>query len=289
VSRVLDRPWRNYIDSKVLYFAYFYAVWVTLKFANMAAGDMPAPHHASWVVEYLWLFIEPPTGPLWFIYILAFFFIAVRLSRRMPPLLVLGAAIALEVADLQTGIKLADKFALYFVYFYSGHLFARHVFRGAQWSQSNPRRALGLLLVWISVHSVLLALDWESLPGMKLLLGYAGAVAVMLVSTLLANVSWMGWLSYLGRHSIVIYLGFVVPLGLIRKFIVNSAQVTDVGSLSLIVTVIAVAGALCIYWAVNRTPLRFLFAYPSWLSLEALHVLGLKRSLHYRKMLKILS
>ncbi len=36
LARVIDRDWRTYIDRKVVHFAYFYVLWVTIQFAIKA-------------------------------------------------------------------------------------------------------------------------------------------------------------------------------------------------------------------------------------------------------------
>ena len=38
LSRVIDRDWRTYLDRKVVHFAYFYVLWVTIQFAFKAPG-----------------------------------------------------------------------------------------------------------------------------------------------------------------------------------------------------------------------------------------------------------
>ena len=43
LARVIDRDWRDYLDRKVVHFAYFYVLWVTIQFAfkaPMFAADM---------------------------------------------------------------------------------------------------------------------------------------------------------------------------------------------------------------------------------------------------------
>jgi uncharacterized membrane protein YcfT len=267
VSRVLNRSWRAYIDSKVLYFAYFYMLWATFKFLNMHAGDLLDGDLLALAPQYLRLLVEPPTGPLWFIYILAVFFIAVRVLRRVPPAIVFALAALLQMLDVDTGVKVVDKFSQYFVYFYSGYLFARHVFRAAAWARAHASTVAVLLLLWFAMHLSLFLRGWSLLPGLNLALGFAGVGAVMLFATLCARTRWMRWLGYMGRNSIVVYLGFVVPLGLMRRFIVSPPVAIDAGTLSLIVTVLAIMGALLLYRAVRRTPLRFLFARPAWTSI----------------------
>ena len=34
----IDRPWRAYLDTKVVHFAYFYVLWVNIQFAMKAPG-----------------------------------------------------------------------------------------------------------------------------------------------------------------------------------------------------------------------------------------------------------
>lgn len=269
VPRIMKRPLRAYIDSKVLYFGYFYAVWVTLKFVNMEWHALLNLQWSSLVPAYLQMYVEPPSGPLWFIYTLAVFFVAIRAVRRLPPLLVLSAAIALQlaVADTEWGFKVGDKFSRYFVFFYSGYLLSPHVFRAAQWVGSRLTLSLALFAIWFAVELTAVALRITHLPGMQLALGYAGAFAIELLATLLCRLPWMGWLRYLGSHSLVVYLGFVVPMGMMRRFL-ETPPISDVGTLSLAVTVLSIVGALLLHYAVRTTALRFLFERPAWTSLE---------------------
>jgi uncharacterized membrane protein YcfT len=269
VARVLNRPLRAYIDSKVLYFVYFYLIWATLKFVNMNAGALLGPDALALLPQYLHLLVEPPTGPLWFIYILAVFFIVVRLVRNVPPVVVLAVAAALQISDLHTGIKVFDKFSMYFVFFYSGYLFSRYVFQAAEWALDHARLAVAVFAMWFAVHLSLFLLGWTLLPGLNLVLGYAGAGAILLLGTMCSRKSWMNWLAYLGRNSIVVYLGFVIPLGLLRRFVVSPHVTLDIGLLALLVTALSIIGALLLYWSVRHTPLRFLFVRPVWASIQA--------------------
>jgi uncharacterized membrane protein YcfT len=47
--RVIDRDWRDYLDRKVVHFAYFYALWVTIQFAFKAPGlAAVSPRNTRW-------------------------------------------------------------------------------------------------------------------------------------------------------------------------------------------------------------------------------------------------
>jgi uncharacterized membrane protein YcfT len=270
VSRVINRPLRSYIDSKVLYFIYFYAVWVTLKFVNMELYNLlGSADRLPLLLSYLKLYVEPPTGPLWFIYILALFFLAVRLVRSLPVPLVMAVAVLLEVADLQTGLKAVDEFTHFFVFFYAGYVGARYVFGAAEWARAHARIARMVFAAWFLANAVLVSNQLTHLPGMPLIMGFAGAFAVSLLATQLAGVAWLGWLRYLGQNSIVVYLGFVIPIGLMRRYIAPSASIADPGTVSFMVMVLAVAGAVLLYWGLRNSPLWWLYKRPSWTSIAS--------------------
>lgn len=268
VWRVIDRPLRRFIDTKVLYFAYFYAVWVTFRFSFTDLTR--AYHEGSLITEYLRLFVEPPSGPLWFIYILALFFVTARLLRNWHPGIVLALGVGLQLADLHTGITLLDKFACYFVFFHGGHLLAQRLFGFARWAQSHPAITVLLLGGWFLLNAWAVHENALALPGARLLLGFAGAVAVMLVATLCGRTSWLDSLRWLGSHSIVIYLGFSIPLGVMRLFIHHAAGILDPGTVALIASLGSIAGAALLYLLLRRTPLRFLFTRPAWTRLAPL-------------------
>ena len=63
-----------------------------------------------------------PFGTLWFIYLLAVFFLVAKLLRPVPPALVWITAALLEAAPIATGNMLIDEFSSRFVYFYTGYL-----------------------------------------------------------------------------------------------------------------------------------------------------------------------
>ena len=84
---VIDRDWRTYLDRKVVHFAYFYVLWVTIQFGFKAPGFAAESSWAHAGYLYLESFIEP-FGTLWFIYLLPIFFVVTKATRRLPPLLI---------------------------------------------------------------------------------------------------------------------------------------------------------------------------------------------------------
>src|ERR1700704_3023775 len=141
LSVVIDRDWRTYLDRKVVHFAYFYVLWVTIQFGFKAPSFAAETSWAHVGLMYLQSLIEP-FGTLWFIYLLPVFFVVTKATRKMPPLLIWAVAALLEMAHIATGWTVIDEFSARFVYFYSGYLFAHHVFALSDRARARPVLAL---------------------------------------------------------------------------------------------------------------------------------------------------
>lgn len=283
---VIARPWRRYLDRKVVHFAYFYILWVTIQFA------LKAPQWLGEGISYGeimslwgWSFLQP-FGTLWFIYLLPVFFVVTRLLRPVPWQIVLAAAALLEILPVHTGSVIVDEFASRYVYFFAGYLFATNIFAIAEWAKRNASKALLGLAAWVLVNGIAtftpvpesmsamlrdrahLAFI-SDLPIVSLSLGAAGAVAVILLTALLSQLRWSAFLGYLGRHSIVIYLAFFFPMAVSRILLLKFAPFLDIGTVSLLVTAAGVTGPVILHLIIQKTGYgKFLFERPQWARLE---------------------
>src|SRR5260370_25511699 len=140
-SVVIDRDWRTYLDRKVVHFAYFYALWVTIQFGFKAPSFASETSWTHVGLMYVESFIEP-FGTLWFIYLLPLFFVVTKAMRRMPPAAIWGVAALLQMARIATCRTAACAFCARFVYFYSGYLFAGYVFALSDRARARPALAL---------------------------------------------------------------------------------------------------------------------------------------------------
>ena len=267
LARVIDRDWRTYLDRKVVHFAYFYVLWVTIQFI-IKAPTFAAQHGWAQVgTDYLEAFIEP-FGTLWFIYLLPIFFVVTKLLRGVPPIVVWLVLAGLEMTHLNTGWTVPDEFCARFVYFFTGYWVASRIFAFTAAAQAQPQLALMTLAVWAFVNAALVHLGVSTLPGVSLALGLAGACAVIAVGALLARMNWLNVLRYCGEHSIVIYLAFFLPMAATRTALLRFGFIADVGWASIVITTVGVVGALCMWWVVRSTSLKFLFERPAafWLT-----------------------
>jgi uncharacterized membrane protein YcfT len=232
----------------------------------------------AWGASFADALIQPNPN-LWFIYVLPLFFVATKLARAigLPGWALWLAAVALQTVPLHTGWEAIDDYgARYYVFFLTGYLLAPHVFTLAAWAREHvPEAAIGLA-GWFSFNAAIAFAaspvagyaKVADVPGVRIAVGLVGAMAVITAASLPSRMNWAGYLRYAGRNSIVLYVSFVLPMAATRLLLLKSGLVSDIGVVSLIVTVVAVAVPLALHWAVRGTWARFLYERPAALKFE---------------------
>lgn len=263
LARALQADTRTFVDRRVVHFAYFYVLWLVIQ-SVVKVGEVSGGSAAGFV-EHLARALVEPYSMLWFVYMLAVFSIAARLVRNLPPALVLVAAAVLSILPIHTGILVVDEFCARFVYFVAGWHLAGRVFAIAEAARARPGAALALLGLWALANGAI-ALGPLSplaqLPGAGLVLGGAGAVAIVAIAALATPSLLARPFAYAGRHAIAIYLAFFLPMAAAREILVRTGLVEDIGLVSLAVTLCAVIAPLVLERLVRATPLAFLFERP---------------------------
>lgn len=263
LSRRIDRDWPDYIDRKVIHFAYFYILWLAIQLALRLPAALPEISMAGAVATFAHALVQP-FGTLWFIYLLPIFFVVTKALRKASAGVVFTVAAVLEISDIHTGSVIIDEFAARFVYFYSGYIFAPHILGAAERVGRQPLAALAALTAWAVFNAFCVSYGWADRPLVSLALGFAGVGAVLAMSVLVAEHRAARPLAYCGEHSIVIYLAFTIPMAATRILLLKTGWITDTGAISLVVTAAGVLGSLIIYWSVRNTALAFLFKRPDW-------------------------
>lgn len=275
LSQVIDRPWRAYADRRIAHYFYFYALWAVIHIVFKAAlvGRDPAG-----ALSYLaWAIVEP-YGVLWFIYMLGAFGLVSKLlyELKVPHWAALLVGAVLQMAAIHTGSYLVDQFCAYFVYFYAGYVFAPQIFRLADWSAHHVGAALGVMAAWAVINAVLvftpgfrldpvhIQMGWAALPGMHLLAALAGALAICVASALLVHLPWMNWLRWMGGKSLVVYVAFVLPMGIARTLLL-AVGIEEPNLVSLVIMTVAIVSPLVLWWITEKIGFgKFLFERPPW-------------------------
>ena len=278
LGRVIDRDWRLFADRRIVHFAYFYGLWVVLqsltKYGQIVDGAGPEAflaHLAHALIE--------PYSTLWFIYLLAVFSVVTKLLRPVGGPLLLGVAAFLQTVPLETSSYLVEELCARYVWFVAGYLFAERIFAFADTVRRHVGWTLLGLAAWAAVNGVLAFAPsghpthptLASLPIVSLLVGGAGAMAIVATAALLTQAGGPVTAIFraCGTRSIAIYLAFFLPMALTRSLIVKSNAIVDIGLASLIVTLVAVTVPLAVERLVRHTPLAFLFRRP-----RAFHIVG---------------
>ncbi|MDD9908231.1 MAG: acyltransferase family protein [Ahrensia sp.] len=282
LSLTIDRPWRLYLDRKVLHFFYFYVLWMAIQFAFKGGfAVMDGESVSSVLRSFAFAFVQP-FGTLWFIYLLPVFFVVTKLFRSRPYWL-LAIAVVLEILPINTqgisqalggvfgvtevhhGWVLIDEFCARLVYFVAGYLFATRLFDLADWARANVMSTLVLLVCWGVVNGALVQFGWSGLPLVSLALGSAGAVAIIVFAALVSRLVAFAPLVHAGANSIVVYLAFFLPMVVSRLLFLKFAPWLDAGTMAALCTLIGVATPLIGYAIIKRIGLgMFLFHRPNW-------------------------
>jgi len=275
LSQVIDRPWRAFADRRVVHYLYFYVLWaaihIVFKVGLLAANPLGMVEQLAWAV------VEP-YGVLWFIYLLAMVGAVTKLlhALRAPVWAVFAVGAILQMATIHTGSYAIDQFAAYFVFFYAGYVMAPLLFRLAGWAGDHLALALAGLLVWAAIHAALVfspgfamqpvhpVMGWAGLPGIHLILALAGTAALCVIAALLTRLPAMDWLRWMGSKSLIIYVAFVLPLGISRTVLIKLGLLEPT-MLTALTMAIAIVSPLVLYALVKRTGMgNFLFERPDW-------------------------
>lgn len=269
LSQTLNRPWRSYLDRKLVHFAYFYVLWVSIVFI-VKAGKISGGDATVWLEHYLFAFVQPH-GPLWFIYLLAIFFIATRLLQAVPLPVLWFVAGALHVAHLETGSVIVDQFASRYVFFLTGFWLAAHVFSWAELARTRFLPIAGLAAAFLVLNVLALTSGREFYTWATLPLGLIGCFAAIGVVSAAYARGWVSPLTFVGRRSLVIYLAFFIPMAATRIIGLKVVDVTPLTAdvLVWIIPAAAVIGAMIMGEIAPRIGLGWLFVRPKWARLKS--------------------
>ena len=261
----LMRNWRDYIDHKVLHLVYFYVLWTLI---NCVLKCLPEVGWSlSALLAKLPTYLYEPMGTMWFIYVLALFFIATKLLLPLGRYVLLALAIGLELVPISTGFTAVDAFAANYVFFVVGVVFADTIKERVGQSRLPFLATLAIFAAAFAANLMAYQLNLFHAPGAHLLLGVALPLAILLSLKGLVERVPLGWLAYCGKYSIVIYLSFFLPMAVTRILLIKTGIITHVDVISGITFLVAVTSPLVVHWLIKDTRLKFFYSRPQWVHL----------------------
>ncbi|MEM9055206.1 MAG: acyltransferase family protein [Pseudomonadota bacterium] len=271
LHRSINSDASAYYDRKVVHFAYFYVLWlvILMPFKEM---ELLFSNPIEFGQAVLWALIEP-VNALWFLHMLAIFYVVVRLTRHVPIWLMLLVGLALNTgykADwIDTEWTVLNRFADRFIYFYIGYVAAQYIFKSADLVRKNSPALIAGLLIWGIANWYMAAQGWHHVPLVAPVIGLIGAAAVCALGVLMAKHRVGDVVRYVGQNSLVVYLTFYIPMKVTEKVIDRIGDpLGSVGLSTAIILFVAVASPLVFAWIIRKTPLNFLYVRPDVLKLK---------------------
>lgn len=271
LSRTISSNLTTYIDKKVVHFAYFYLLWLALTLL-LTDNDVLRANPIEFAKLYLWNIIQP-TGVLWFVHMLAVFYVITRLLARLPKWMVFAAAAALQIAHqalwIDTPSFILNRTMEYYAYFFLGYAIHGLIFDVAARAKARPWVTLAVISGWAVCNYWLVEQDFHTIPGYGLMMGLAGAIAIVEIAALLSKWKSARFLRYCGQNSIVIYLTFIFPLTVLERVLASQGWIADVGTASLVILVISTVAPLLFHLAIKLTPLIAFYVRPTWAKVKS--------------------
>lgn len=267
LSRVIDRPWKNYIDKKIIHYGYFFLLWSGICLLLLVAIGEVSGGVKGMITRYWSMISSWPFHMLWFIQMLPAYFLFTRLVKSVPVWLMLLIAIALHsYQPFETGRIIIDEFWHRYVFFYVGYVFSSRFFQLADWVEQHTAKSVFCLVAWIIVNGAAVYLGVDKAPLISIALGLAGAMAVVVVAVLLEKQSVFNWVRYLGENSLIVYLGFYWPMILASHILISQFPVSGYNGLfTVLVSIAGIAGSVLVFQLVRRIQwMAWLFRRPRW-------------------------
>ncbi|MEX8520428.1 MAG: acyltransferase family protein [Leptothrix sp. (in: b-proteobacteria)] len=269
LGRVIHRPWRSYLDTKVVHYGYFLVLWTVPYLAWRLFVEAPPELSALKVVKTYIYFLIQPLAMLWFIQMLAIYFVTTRLLRNMPSWLLLTTTAMLSTAQIHSHFAPLEHFAQYYVFFVAGYLFSARIFKWADWAADHRQQAWLLIGAWAVTNAWFVTEGWSLLPVWEMVCGFTAIGAIIALSSLLAGAPWLNWLRDLGHHSIVVYLGFYLPLLWWLAAYRHYGWQIEINLLATLTVLLGVTAAVLFNLITRHSVWAFLFKRPAWAHLRS--------------------
>ncbi len=275
LHRSINKPWGEYIDKKVIHFAYFYFLWIAITFVIKYPLTDPSSAHGFTIDRLLWSAIEP-FGTLWFIYMLAVFYVVTRLLNPLPMPVVMAIGLALfiwqpnpEIGFLPDGhSSLIKEFCWRYIFFLTGVYGYKSFFKLAEKASEKPVIALGAFAAFIVMNIIILSYNFESNHIMSLINSYAGTLTVIGFCAVLARYRIGSFLTFIGKHSLFIYISFFVPNAFLRTIMIKLNIDPEINIFILLIWFVSVVTPIIVYLIIKKTPLSFVYIRPEMFKLR---------------------
>lgn len=281
-AKALTDSWHRLADRRIWVMVWLYVLWVPLRDVVMAS--LPRSHVTESGLTAMPPILDPanwpalafnslhaavePTSYLWFLWALALFAILTKAMRRIPPLIQIGVAAAINVwAPFASSSWSWDFVSKMFVFYLLGMYGAPMIFRMV------ARRPVGFLLASASSYVAVVAWIMLNFPTfndgnqgvVRLFLSLAGVFAAVNIMAMLQGNPVVAPFERIGRRTLPVFL-MHIPILAILAIVADQFLMADPGLplQPVIATVIAAALSLGLHRLLIAVGGEWLFKRPAW-------------------------
>lgn len=270
LASMAKRDSMNLLRTKVDTILYPYVVWSLLQ--GLIEVAMSQYVNGQLTLTEVFSFAWSPRAQFWFLYVLFFVFALALLVFRRSSLMLssgifVGSLMLYFFGNQLPDLYLFNALSHYFVYFAAGVIFSFLLLKpnGAETQWMVLFLALFIISQW--VYHYALGLHYGSSAEFeKLLLGLISVCFVVFLAQWLIRFE-LRWLTFLGRHSMTIYLVHILAGSGCRIILQKGYGVTDVGTHLIIGTLGGILLPLAFYFGCVRLGLSALFSPPKVLAI----------------------
>ena len=266
-QKSLTLPFKKFVDSKLLYFAYFYILWNTIDVITRATLSKFTNNKVD-IIEVFYFPIYPSFA-LWFLYILFFYFLLAYILRKVDPriqvLMVSVVALATQYTiyyDLSVVIRNGIKFL---PFFFIGIYYSKSI-RNFVETRSSSAFTLIFLLVYVIIASlVFVGIAEFNNPVYFYPAAFCSILFFLNLFKLLSKFKVVFLFDFIGKRSLYIYVMHFLPVAAFRVIFNKLFGIEHLGVLILTSTFCSVCCCIIAFEAFKNIKfVEFLFKRPNW-------------------------
>ena len=199
-ASALRRSWADLLRGRVLQLVYVYVLWLTVRelyFAGLGRG-----------LDLSWQAYVLPDSDMWFLYVLAIFFVVARALRSVSASVQTGVAaissIVIGSFTFEREMHRFDDMAVYFVFFVAGCSWSRAIRHTAD-AVTMTTTSLCVLL-FVLVTGLVTVLDLRDVPPFRFLMSAVALAAGVSFAVVVVRMPLGASLTHLGRNSLPVYV-----------------------------------------------------------------------------------
>lgn len=262
--RSIARPTETFLNRTLLHLVWIYLVWSVVHWAIKAPlGSLGNEGMDPMAIARI---LYRPIDVLWFIYVLALFFLVTRLLRNVPAFVVLTFAATMAAGFYETDPKWLQRAANTYVYFVMGYYGSELVLEKSR--MLRPVHALLLVPAFAATALWLVASGHWKDPTLWFAGSLFGILAMCSFCIAVSETRLGDLMRFVGDNSLPIFVAHTIVGPTTRVLLHKGGVTSDPAVLVPVCTVVATGAPIVMALLADRLGMSWLFRRPAWFSVR---------------------